>query len=44
MPALIAPSPITATTWRVLAPEIARHREAEAAEIEVEVCAAPNGS
>ena len=44
MPALIAPSPITATTLKS-APARSRARAMpSAAEIEVELCAAPNGS
>jgi len=44
MPADIAPSPITAMTLFFAAGEVARHRHARAAEIEVEEWAAPNGS
>ena len=44
MPALIAPSPITATTLR-LSPFWSRATAMpRPAEIEVELCAAPNGS
>ena len=51
MPALIAPSPITATTWRSSfgMPGMAFFRSRATAmpspaEMEVEECAAPNGS
>jgi hypothetical protein len=44
MPALMAPSPITATTW-LLPPARSRATAMpRPAEIEVEECAAPNGS
>jgi hypothetical protein len=45
MPALIAPSPITAITWRSASPLRSRATAMPSpAEMEVEECAAPNGS
>jgi hypothetical protein len=44
MPALIEPSPITATTLFVAVLEVARHAMPRPAEIEVEAWAAPKGS
>ena len=45
MPALIAPSPITAMTWRSSSPLRSRAIAMPSpAEIEVEECAAPKGS
>ena len=44
MPALIAPSPITAIALPGLPPSLLATAKPSAAEIEVEECAAPNGS
>ena len=45
MPALIAPSPITAIDVALVALEVGAPRAMPSpAEIEVELCAAPNGS
>ena len=44
MPALIAPSPITAITWLVLFDKLCATAIPNVEEIEVELCAAPNGS
>ena len=44
MPALIAPSPITATTWRFTPLSFAAAAMPSAAEIEVDECAVPKVS
>ena len=44
MPALIAPSPMTAITLRSTPSSLAAVAMPSPAEIEVELCAAPNGS
>ncbi len=44
MPALMAPSPITATTWKSSPARSRAVAMPSAAEIEVELCAAPNAS
>ena len=44
MPALIAPSPITATTLSDLLESLLASAIPKAEEIEVELCAAPKGS
>jgi len=44
MPALIAPSPITATTLLLLFDNFLATAIPRVDEIEVELCAAPNGS
>ena len=44
MPALIAPSPITATTWRASPLSLAACAMPSAAEIDVDECAVPKVS